>query len=424
LGEEVGAVVALRSDALVTTGALRQFVAEHLAPFKVPRQFVFADAVPKGPTGKVQRIGLATQLGLGASRPDRDTSEIVEPRDETERRIVAMFADVLTVDASSLSVTDDFLELGADSLHLVELVSEIEREFGKEVPAAVFLTGGTAERIADFVRANGENIATIIPIQPAGSRPPLFCVMRAATVVSLHHFVPALGADQPIYAVWMPTMHGTREVGGTIEDIATNCRHAIAATGTAAPYYLFGYSLGGLVTYEMARQWSAEGEPVALVIMADTPFPLPYSTRQDHVKKLFSREAPSAIVRRIGRLVHRIVHRRELEAQAAERRRAGIEQYGPSVDIDAVVHREREYVSSARPPGAPVTVLRTRSSVERLGRGSPWLGWDAYVRDGWELREVPGSHESVIGEPHVRVLATAVGESVRRAQGHRSPEPT
>ena len=94
-----------------------------------------------------------------------------------------------------------------------------------------------------------------------------------------------------------------------------------------------------------------------------------------------------------------------------------------SVDVDAALRREREYVSSPRPPGAPVTLLRTQLSVERWGRGSPSLGWDAYLRDDWEIREVPGSHESMIGEPHVHVLATAVGECLRRAQEHR-PEST
>ena len=315
LGEDVGAVVVLRSNALVTAGALRQYVAEHLAPFKVPRRFVFADAVPKGPTGKVQRVGMATALGIEGPRRDRDVLDIVEPRDDTERRIVAMFADVLKLDAASVSVTDDFVELGADSLHLVELVSEIEREFGKEIPAAIFLTGATPEHLADFVRGDSDDVAAIVRIQPAGSRPPLFCVMRAATLVTLRHFVPALGPDQPIYGIWMPAMHGNMEAAGGIEDIAATCRRAIAETGAGAPYYLFGYSLGGLVTYEMARQWSAEGESVDLVIMADTPCPAPYPTRRDQVRKLFSREGPRAVARRVRGAVHRVVHRRDLQTR-------------------------------------------------------------------------------------------------------------
>ena len=65
LGEEVAAAVVLREDASVTERALRDFAATHLADFKVPRKVVFLSEIPKGATGKLQRIGLAQKLGLG-----------------------------------------------------------------------------------------------------------------------------------------------------------------------------------------------------------------------------------------------------------------------------------------------------------------------------------------------------------------------
>jgi acyl-CoA synthetase (AMP-forming)/AMP-acid ligase II len=65
LGEEVAAAIVLAEGAEVTERELRDYAGEHLAPFKVPRKWVFVDEVPKGPTGKLQRIGLHEQLGLG-----------------------------------------------------------------------------------------------------------------------------------------------------------------------------------------------------------------------------------------------------------------------------------------------------------------------------------------------------------------------
>jgi acyl-CoA synthetase (AMP-forming)/AMP-acid ligase II len=65
LGEEVGAAVVLREGATLDERALRDFAGERLAPFKVPRRVVFLDEIPKGATGKLQRIGLAAKLGLG-----------------------------------------------------------------------------------------------------------------------------------------------------------------------------------------------------------------------------------------------------------------------------------------------------------------------------------------------------------------------
>ncbi|HLG90407.1 MAG TPA: acyl--CoA ligase [Alphaproteobacteria bacterium] len=65
LGEEVGALVVLREGLAATERELRDFVAERLADFKVPRRLLFMDDIPKGATGKLQRIGLAKKLGLG-----------------------------------------------------------------------------------------------------------------------------------------------------------------------------------------------------------------------------------------------------------------------------------------------------------------------------------------------------------------------
>lgn len=64
LGEEIAAAVILRAGETATAKDLRQFAAGRLADFKVPRKFVFLEEIPKGPTGKLQRIGLAQKLGL------------------------------------------------------------------------------------------------------------------------------------------------------------------------------------------------------------------------------------------------------------------------------------------------------------------------------------------------------------------------
>lgn len=64
LGEEVGAAVVLREGATATEQEIRAFAAKHLADFKVPRKIVIVPEIPKGPTGKLQRIGLAQRLGL------------------------------------------------------------------------------------------------------------------------------------------------------------------------------------------------------------------------------------------------------------------------------------------------------------------------------------------------------------------------
>jgi acyl-CoA synthetase (AMP-forming)/AMP-acid ligase II len=64
LGEEIGAAIVLRDGAEIDEAGLRAFAESHLAKFKVPKYMRFLDEIPKGATGKLQRIGLAAKLGL------------------------------------------------------------------------------------------------------------------------------------------------------------------------------------------------------------------------------------------------------------------------------------------------------------------------------------------------------------------------
>jgi acyl-CoA synthetase (AMP-forming)/AMP-acid ligase II/thioesterase domain-containing protein/acyl carrier protein len=414
LGEDVAAAVVLRPDSVCSEGGLRRFVGEHVAPFKVPRQITFVDEIPKGPTGKVQRVSLAQQLDAGVvSRAI--PGDIVEPRNDTERELVRMFADVLELDAP-VGITDDFIQLGADSLHFVELVNEIERVFHRAIPPALFLTGATPERIAEFLRGDADELPLLLPIQPDGSRPPLFCVMRAGTLVAARHFVPELGPDQPILGIWMPGMHGAPDAAGGIEEIAAACRGAIAARCESGPYFLFGYSMGGLVAYEMARQYAAAGESVGVVLMADTWLPQPLPTFRDQLRKLFSREGPAAALRRIGRMVGWRRRPTKEAMERAERAHARAAQLGPGVDLHAALLRERRYAGKDHPPAAPVVMLTSRHTIEHVSGGSTTLGWERYVRDDWQFIDVPGDHDTMLGEPHIHVLAAAVARSLVEAQ--------
>jgi acyl-CoA synthetase (AMP-forming)/AMP-acid ligase II/thioesterase domain-containing protein/acyl carrier protein len=419
LGEDVAAAVVLAADSTTSRAELRRFVAERLAPFKVPHRIVFVSDVPKGPTGKVQRIGLGERLGLEG--PHAERPPFVEPRDDTERGVARIFADVLQLDAP-ISLTDDFVELGADSLHFEELLVEIERVFHRRLPASLFLEEATPERISVLLRADdGRGVATdpiVVPIQPGGSRPPLFCVMRAGTLVTARHFVSELGFEQPVFGIWMPAMHGDSDAAGGVEEIAASCRRTVAEVQANGPYYLFGYSIGGLVAYEMARQWASEDESTGLVVMADTPYPTPLPTARDRVAKLFSREGPPALARRLRGLARRLPPVRALtKPQPPHWMQRHVAEYAEvGVDLPATIHRERSYVGVPRPSAAPIVLLRSRITMELVCAGSPVLGWERYCDDDWEVHEVPGSHDSMLGEPHVHVLAATLSSCLLRAQ--------
>jgi len=121
LGEDVAAAIVLRPDAAATPRDIRQFARARIAAFKVPRQVLIVQEIPKGPTGKVQRVGLAAKLGVanGGSMP----RTFVAPRTPLENVLAERWAEILQVER--IGIHDDFFALGGDSLSAVQIIVHI-----------------------------------------------------------------------------------------------------------------------------------------------------------------------------------------------------------------------------------------------------------------------------------------------------------
>ncbi|MCL6546920.1 MAG: AMP-binding protein [Bryobacteraceae bacterium] len=159
LGEDVGAAVVLKDGMQVSAADLRRFAADHLADFKIPSEIVFVPDIPKGPTGKVQRIGLAERLGIrGRQERDRGPARppFEPPATETEKLLAALWSEVLRVEA--VGVTEDFLSLGGDSLLAAQLAARIRSRLNVELRIVDLLDASTVRGQAQRIeRARSEN---------------------------------------------------------------------------------------------------------------------------------------------------------------------------------------------------------------------------------------------------------------------------
>ncbi len=146
LGEDVAAAVVLADGATVSEQALKVFAAEKLADFKVPRTVLFLDEIPKGPTGKRQRIGLAEKLGLAASDPTVDRVSYVKPRTPVEKTLAGIWSEILKVE--TIGIYDKFFQLGGDSILATQVANRVRAEFQVELSFLVFFQQPTVENMA------------------------------------------------------------------------------------------------------------------------------------------------------------------------------------------------------------------------------------------------------------------------------------
>ena len=155
LGEDVAAAVVLREGANVTALELREYVADHLAAFKVPREVVFVDDIPKTSTGKPRRVGAAQALGLAARPQASAPSSYVAPRNELEAALAEIWAEVLKV--PQVGVNDRFLDLGGDSVLAGQIVARVRGAIEADFSVLQFLYEPTVAGQARMLEALTED---------------------------------------------------------------------------------------------------------------------------------------------------------------------------------------------------------------------------------------------------------------------------
>jgi amino acid adenylation domain-containing protein len=245
-------------------GELRASLGRRLPEYMVPSVFVNLEALPRTPNGKVDR------KALPAPRQTRTGTAFEPPRDEVELRLARIWEDLLKV--GPVGRRESFFALGGHSLLALRVVGAIESDFGRKLPLSALMQASTIERLAGLVRQEASaSRSLMLPIHP-GCGTPLFLVHPVGGNVFCYLPLASHLRDTPLYGIQAPDP-GALPEPRTIEAMATLYIEALREVQPEGPYRLAGWSLGGVVAYEMARQLEARGSEVALLAMIDVSPP-------------------------------------------------------------------------------------------------------------------------------------------------------
>lgn len=242
---------------------LRKFLKDRLPKYMVPAAFVPLKQMPLTAGGKVDR----NQLPPPAPTRAELENDFVPPRNDIESVLAQIWETMLGV--KPIGVRDNFFELGGHSLQLVRLANEIERKLGANLALTAVFHARTIEGLARLVEIHKYSSAVhslIHPYQTEGDRPPLFSHGGSEDLGR------CLGDGQPLYWLDPHGMNGL-PIPETVEAMAADYLQGIRLIQPSGPYYLLGYSLGGLVMFELAHQLLKQGEQVALLGLIDPSAP-------------------------------------------------------------------------------------------------------------------------------------------------------
>ncbi|NEP47067.1 MAG: hypothetical protein F6K35_50980, partial [Okeania sp. SIO2H7] len=221
------------------------------------------------PNGKLNRLALPE-----ATQEITRTTKFVPPRDSLERELVEIWERALEVEA--IGIQDNFFELGGHSLRAVRLLTEIEQKYDKILPLAILFKAPNVEKLAEFIREKEADIpwSPLVAIQPQGSKPPLFISHGIfGNVMNFKDLAGYLGKDQPLYGIQARGLDGKETPLSSLEEMAARNIEVIKTVQPQGPYFLGGFSFGGLIAFEMSQQLFKAGEKVAFLGLFDTYSP-------------------------------------------------------------------------------------------------------------------------------------------------------
>jgi thioesterase domain-containing protein len=382
-----------------------------------PAHIVPLSRLPMSPTGKLDRQALPPPI-FDATL----THEFIEPRDETERKLAELWREVLGV--GRVGIHDDFFTLGGHSLLAARLFARMRERHRWELPLAKMFRTPTIAGLAEALRgeAAATPISLLVPLRLGGMRTPLFCVPGVGShVFTFRELAERLPADRPILGLEARGMDGREPPHTLIEPMAAEYIAEIRRQHPKGPYHLAGYSLGGLVVFEMARQLAALGAPVGIIAILDAHAPghprrLPALKRlQIHGSKFAAlswRERRTYLAERFSNRLGRSDQRSDYEAQVR-----GAADLSPSTRgvIEAHLGALHHYRPEPYPGRVQLFRSREQEAWSEMYVPDYTMGWGELVEGGLDLYWVPGGHLEMFHPAAVETLTRQLGELLRNA---------
>ncbi|MES1241756.1 MAG: amino acid adenylation domain-containing protein [Acidobacteriota bacterium] len=421
-------VVARGEEISDLPSGLRDHLRPRLPDYMVPSAFAFLDALPISPTGKVDRKALESR------EPDEpgDTESRIDPRDLLEHELARIWADVLEL--PRVGVRDNFFDLGGHSLLAVRLMARVRQRFDRDLPLTALFQDGTVEQMAALLRgdASAEPASCLVPIQPEGDAAPFYCVHPAGgDVLAYAALARHLGPGQPFYGLQARGLAADLEPLDSLQAMAAAYVEEIRRVQPRGPYRLGGWSLGGVVAFEMARQLQDQGEEVDLLALLDSTPRLSGDGSED---------AGGGTVDDAGLLLDIAAYVANLWRRDVRLSREDLQGLDPEEQLGRTLEALR--AADFLPPGSGLDQLRRALAVYRAstraarsyqprpctggavlfraaesaaGDPSDDLGWGRLLSGPLEVETVPGHHLNLLAEPNVQILAERLRHCLNKA---------
>ncbi|NDC43091.1 MAG: hypothetical protein EBZ77_16335 [Chitinophagia bacterium] len=399
----------------------KSILLQTLPHYMVPDDIVVLKQFPLTPNLKIDRNALPRPNKKQLGAKEHQTA----PLTGYEEIVANIWKETLGLEY--INTTDDFFQLGGHSLLAVKVMVAIEKKTGKRLPIATLFNHSTVASLALQLtdKTTAEKWAALVPIKKGDGKMPLFLIHGAGLNILLFKDISDhFDSGQPLYGIQALGLATDATVPETMEQIAATYIDEILKVQPEGPYALAGYSMGGFLAFEMARQLQQMGKSLKMVGLIDT-----YAGNND-----FSGTAVERTARKIARQFQKVPFytrsfitnpKESLEYQvlAAQRRIKKLQTTEAIVPQEFTEHEAEIYKKysdaldaySLQPAELEVTLFRVAKRLYFLD-DLTYLGWGKFAQRGVRVHEVPGDHKTFLFPPNAEHFARIVQNELNTLQ--------
>lgn len=410
---------------------LRDFLQQKLPDYLVPSTFAILESLPLTPNGKIDRTTLRSYSFTSFDRTDS------VPRTPTEAALAQLWRQVLSLE--TIGIDDHFFEQGGDSLLAMQLMQQIHQQFQRQLPLSTLFLAPTIAQLAPLLETSSStsdnDVTTPLPWSPlvllsTGAEPAVFCVHPVFGVVFPYVELARQLQNYSFYGL-QPLGLGSAQPHTRIEDMAAQYIQAVQSVQPQGPYFLAGWSFGGLVAFEMAQQLQRAGHEVAMVILLDTLAPTLSNKPSlfDSLKFLLTTAVRSAFPFLLDYLSLRITPSSPQKHNILTRWYCSVitdlmpEEFRLRLlDELTILPMLRVFYANSKAAYhyAPkfysdkITLLRTAESTGKAAQDLT-MGWSQLAKEV-EVHSMPGNHLTMLRQPHVQQVAAKIQACIEQEQ--------
>ncbi len=420
---------------------LKEFLRSKMPGYMVPSMFVKMERFPQNTSLKVDRKALPKP---DLSNLENDNYEA--PKTLGEKLLVEVWSELLGVE--KVGIHDDFFELGGHSLAAVQMMTKVKQVTGKKLPLTALFQNSTIHKLAGQlngfnqvgtaksggVTIENQGFTSLVPIRESGSKPALYLVHGGGLhVLFYQNMVKYMDADQPIFALQARGLNGDEEPLDRIEDMAAHYISEILRSNPDGPYCLAGYSLGGIIAWEMAKQLKEMGKEVLMLSLFD-------AVAKDEWSASGSSSSFSKKIRKAGYNLSLLlknpvnafeykmhVLKMQFEHKKGKLRTAFRNNTTNQIEEGYIPFGSKVYEKSLeaygkyelQPLDIQVDLFRAKEQMFYL-HDPEHYGWDKFAKGGVVTHDIGGNHLTLFDEPHGKQVAEVMKKRISEMASHES----